>query len=94
MAMRPEEIVNLLQNVANRPDLRAVQSKQVQAIYDLLGEALAAEREACAKLCETKYAEHYDHSDYKNAGKDLAKAIRARGQSVEQRFADIANGRD
>jgi len=43
------------------------------AYKDLIDEAVKAEREACAKLCEAQY-EYYGHDHV------FAKAIRARGQ--------------
>jgi hypothetical protein len=37
----PEEIVGLLGNIGNRPDIRAVQERQVKEIQKLIDEAYA-----------------------------------------------------
>jgi hypothetical protein len=37
--MRPEEIVGLIENVANRPDIRETQKRQVEEIYKMRLEA-------------------------------------------------------
>lgn len=50
--MRPEEIVGLIGNISNRADIREAQSKQVQAIYDLLAARERETLERAAKLCE------------------------------------------
>jgi len=50
-------------------------SASIKATYqELIDEAIKAEREACAKLCEEQY-EYYGHDHV------FAKAIRARGQA-------------
>ena len=50
--------------------------RQVPAwVVKLVGDAVAAEREACAKVCETT-----DDGTPYNLAEDCAAAIRARGQ--------------
>jgi hypothetical protein len=62
--MTPEEIVHMIGNIANRPDIRDVQNNQIEMIRNLVKE----EREACAKIADA--SEH---------GKVIAHNIRARG---------------
>ena len=44
-------------------------------------EQIAAEREACAKVCDARAAEYDGFSAEQNASEKLAAAIRARGQA-------------
>lgn len=54
-------------------------SAAVEGTYqDLIKAAVAAEREACAKVCETEWSHHEEE----RAGKEFAAAIRARGNNA------------
>jgi hypothetical protein len=65
--------------------LRSLNRKrQIQAVEykDMIAEAVAAEREACAKLCEQSAQNYYPVIPEANgACTHLAAAIRARGQA-------------
>ena len=52
---------------------------QVELIDEEVQRAVAAEREACAKLCESAIQQCID--EYNDACQDCAIAIRARGQA-------------
>jgi len=45
----PEEIVGLIGNIANRPDIREVQERQVKEIRALI----LAERKACSEIASS-----------------------------------------
>jgi hypothetical protein len=55
----------------------ALRDEMWESAMKLVAEAVAAEREACAKVCETLEPVCYDTAGYT----DCAAAIRARGQS-------------
>ena len=58
-----------------RESVAEMWSEAVKSTYqDLIDEAVKAEREACAKLCESM-------SKYMDDGEECATAIRARGQA-------------
>jgi hypothetical protein len=50
--MTPEEIVGLIGNIANRPDIRAVQERQVKEIKALLDKTRENTLEEAAKIAD------------------------------------------
>ena len=78
--------------ITNMAKLLEVQQKRELVAVDMIAAAIAAEREACAKIAETPIGEYevvvacgtepapYRIPQYAN-WQDIAKAIRARGQA-------------
>jgi len=68
--------------------IKAQRDELVQKLPKLVAEAVAAEREACAKICdETRYTGYVPAEDggarqyYDGAAEDCAEQIRARGET-------------
>jgi len=77
--MTRDDIVSMVQEVIitnsnrNPLDFRLTTIEQIEHFAALV---TAAEREACAKVCET-----YDHADPLGVSTECAAAIRARGET-------------
>jgi hypothetical protein len=78
--MTPEQIVEMIGNVANRADLKAIQANQVFYIKQLLREARAEGMEAAAKIADELHDWRCQYDG------DVAEAIRkaASGESNER----------
>jgi hypothetical protein len=72
-----EEFVAAVAAEIQRLDAEEIGSISTQAAVRLVTEAVAAEREACARLAESMDDGYYDYPP----PKDVAAAIRARGES-------------
>lgn len=73
MNSTPEEIVAMVGNIGNRPDVKKAKKEQIEKIKQLV----LAEREACASLTENYFK--FDHN-LNGLGDVLAKAIRRRSE--------------
>jgi hypothetical protein len=68
-----DDILRMVREVADKDKVDPVHNDMVTLTVDELGKLLAAEREACAKICEEPWQGH----PY-----DIAKQIRARGSDA------------
>jgi hypothetical protein len=76
--MTNEDIIRMAREVADKDKVDPVHNDMVTLTVDELGRLLAAEREACAKVCEDTYF----GSDADYYGSEHAAAIRARGNDA------------
>jgi hypothetical protein len=71
--------------MTNMAKLLEVQQKRELVAVDMIAAAIAAEREACARVCELMWHEWLDSPEENEPNKpdaeDCYRAIRARGQA-------------
>ncbi len=85
----------MVREVADKDKVDPVHNDMVTLTVDELGKLLAAEREACAKVCEQRAADHEEDSRFENDPdykkrflvyakyeRRCAKEIRARGNDA------------
>jgi len=83
--MKPDEIIEAARKAGlvfneeyGTDTARSLHLGRVQAFAELIA---AAEREACAKVCDARAIEYDGYTEEQNASEELATAIRARGQA-------------
>lgn len=70
-----DDVLRMVREIADKDKVDPVHNDMVTLTVDELGRLLAAEREACAKVCEEQYEYYgYDHV--------FAAKIRARGSDA------------
>jgi hypothetical protein len=68
--------------IAKLTEMLEIQQKLQETAIDMLKPAIEAEREACAKLCETiSNTQANMNAAWRNGCRDAATEIRARGQA-------------
>jgi hypothetical protein len=76
--MTQEDIIRMAREAGLWPAVTDNFLKELKAFAALVA---AAEREACAKVCDARAIEYDGFSAEQNASEKLAAAIRARGQA-------------
>ncbi|CAB4161154.1 hypothetical protein UFOVP766_32 [uncultured Caudovirales phage] len=78
--MTRDEIVRMAEKAAIMPPNWGATENQWRTLHDFAALVAAAEREACAKVCEDFYQGLPPKLTVRGYLEDMAKAIRARGQ--------------
>lgn len=79
--MTNEDIIKLVREVADKDKVDPVHNNMVTLTIEELGKLLAAEREACAKVCDELADDAAREQDFHalSAAESCAEAIRERG---------------
>jgi hypothetical protein len=77
--MTQDEIIEMARQAGVRDDERIFEFSQYKYLERFVNLVAAKEREACAKLCETK---HFSSPVREFGAKECAIAIRARGEQA------------
>jgi predicted nucleic-acid-binding protein len=76
--MTQDEVLQTLRKVIAESDNFTTWTVSTPHLVELVKRAIEAERDACAKVCETLADDYYDCTGVANA---ITAAIRARGQA-------------
>lgn len=79
--MTRDDIIRMAREAGVRDDGHRFEFSEYKYLERFAALVAAAEREACAKVCDTEWNGDSDTYEYANASNECAEAIRASGQA-------------